>query len=208
MAEMDKETMDIAEEETVSEEETASEEVKEQDIQEPAEEQDVEESKSRVDKKAAKKQAKQDKKEEAYKEKIDQLEDKVKRQLAEFENFRNRTEREKQSMYETGAKSVIEKILPVIDNFERGFATVEQEDNEDAFVGVMGMVYKQMLDELEKIGVKSIEAVGCEFEPNFHSEVMQVESEEYESGVVSQELLKGYTYHDVVGRHIMVAVVS
>ena len=111
-------------------------------------------------------------------------------------------------MFETGARSVIEKILPVIDNFERGFATVDPEDESDAFVGGMRMVYKQMLTELENMGVKPIEAVGCEFDPNFHNAVMQVESEAYESGVVAQELLKGYTYHDVVVRHSMVAVVS
>ena len=169
---------------------------------------DEDNSNNKAEKKAAKKQAKQDKKADAYKEKIEELEDKVKRQLAEFENFRNRTEREKQAMFETGAKSVIEKILPVIDNFERGFATVDAEDESDAFVGGMRMVYKQMLTELENIGVKPIEAVGCEFDPNFHNAVMQVESEEYESGVVAQELLKGYTYHDVVVRHSMVAVVS
>ena len=161
-----------------------------------------------AEKRAAKKQAKQDKKDKdkIYKEQIEQLEDKVKRQLAEFENFRNRTEKEKQAMFETGAKSVIEKILPVIDNFERGFATVEAEDEEDAFVGGMRMVYKQLLTELEKIGVQPIEAVGHEFDPNFHNAVMQVASEEYESGIVAQELIKGYTYRDTVVRHTMVAV--
>ena len=163
---------------------------------------------SKAEKKAAKKASKQDKKEEAYKEQIAQLEDRVMRQMAEFENFRKRTDREKQAMFETGAKSVIEKILPVVDNFERGFATVEAEDEEDAFVGGMKMVYKQLMTELENIGVKPIEAVGCEFDPNFHNAVMQVESEEYESGIVAQELLKGYTYHDSVVRHTMVAVVS
>ena len=159
-----------------------------------------------AEKKAAKKAAKQDKKEDAYKEKIDQLEDRVKRQMAEFENFRKRTDREKQAMFETGAKSVLEKILPVVDNFERGLATVAPEQMEDPFVDGMNRVYKQLLTELENIGVKPIEAVGCEFDPNFHNAVMQVESEEYESGVVAQELLKGYTYRDTVVRHSMVAV--
>lgn len=159
-----------------------------------------------AEKKAAKKQAKADKKADASKEKIAELEDKVKRQLAEFENFRNRTEKEKQTMFETGAKSVIEKILPVIDNFERGFATVEEEDAEDAFVKGMNQVYKQMMDELDKIGVKPIEAIGQEFDPNFHNAVMQVENEEFESGVVVQEFMKGYTYRDSVVRHSMVAV--
>lgn len=166
------------------------------------------EPKTWAEKKAAKKAAKQDKKEEAYKEQIVQLEDRVKRQMAEFENFRKRTDREKQAMFETGAKSVIEKILPVVDNFERGFATVEEADENDAFVDGMKMVYKQLMAELDNIGVKPIEAVGCEFDPNFHNAVMQVESEEYESGVVAQELLKGYTYRDSVVRHSMVAVTS
>ena len=159
-------------------------------------------------KRAEKKQTKQDKKEEAYKEQIAQLEDRVKRQLAEFENFRNRTEKEKQAMFETGAKSVIEKILPVVDNFERGFATVDPEDEEDAFVDGMRRVYKQLMGELENIGVKPIEAVGQEFDPNLHNAVMQVESDEYESGIVAQELQKGYTYRDSVVRHSMVGVTN
>lgn len=167
-----------------------------------------EEPKTWAEKRAAKKQEKADKKSNADKEKIAELEDKVKRQLAEFENFRNRTEKEKQAMFETGAKSVIEKILPVIDNFERGFATVEEADAEDAFVKGMNQVYKQMMDELEKIGVKPIEAIGTEFDPNLHNAVMQVESEEFESGIVAQEFMKGYTYRDSVVRHSMVGVVS
>ena len=204
MAEQEKE---VLEEEILSEDTDTGEEALGEDMEE-TEEASEDQTMIRAEKKAAKKQAKQDKKEDAYKEKIEELEDKVKRQLAEFENFRNRTEREKQAMFETGARSVIEKILPVIDNFERGFATVDPEDEGDAFVGGMRMVYKQMLTELENMGVKPIEAVGCEFDPNFHNAVMQVESEEYESGVVAQELLKGYTYHDVVVRHSMVAVVQ
>lgn len=161
-----------------------------------------------AEKKAAKKQAKLDKKTDAYKEQIEQLEDKVKRQLAEFENFRNRSEKEKHAMFETGAKSVIEKMLPVVDNFERGLATVPEEKKEDPFVDGMNRIYKQLLTELENIGVKPIEAVGQEFDPNLHNAVMQVASEEYESGVVAQELQKGYLYHDLVVRHSMVAVVE
>ncbi|MBO4292377.1 MAG: nucleotide exchange factor GrpE [Lachnospiraceae bacterium] len=164
--------------------------------------------KSWAEKLAGKKQAKQDKKTEAMKEQIEQLEDKVKRQLAEFENFRNRTEREKQAMFETGARSVIEKILPVVDNFERGFATVNPEDKNDAFVEGMNMVYKQLMTELDNLGVKPIEAVGKEFDPALHNAVMQVESDEYESGIVAQELQKGYTYRDTVVRHSMVSVVQ
>lgn len=164
--------------------------------------------KSWAEKKAAKKQEKKDKKDktDAYKEQIEQLEDRVMRQMAEFENFRKRTEKEKQAMFETGAKSVVEKILPVVDNFERGLATVPEDKLEDPFVDGMNRIYKQFLTELENIGVKPIEAVGCEFDPNLHNAVMQVESEEYESGVVAQELQKGYTYRDSVVRHSMVAV--
>lgn len=156
--------------------------------------------------KSKKKDKKEDKKEEAFKQKIDELEDRVKRQMAEFENFRKRTEKEKSAMYEVGAKSVIEKILPVVDNFERGLATIPEEEKGSAFADGMNMIYKQLLGELDKLGVKPIEAVGKEFNPDFHNAVMQVESEEYESGVVAQELQKGYTYHDTVVRHSMVAV--
>lgn len=213
MAEQEKE---ILEEEMV--EETADEAVEAEDISEEAEESaeetteeteevpEGEEPKTWAEKRAAKKQKKEQA--NADKEKIAELEDKVKRQLAEFENFRNRTEKEKQAMFETGAKSVLEKILPVIDNFERGFSTVEEADKEDAFVQGMQKVYKQMMDELEKIGVKPIEAVGQEFDPNLHNAVMQVESEEFESGIVAQELMKGYMYRDSVVRHSMVGVVS
>ena len=166
----------------------------------------AEEAPSKEDKKASKKKSKTDKKQDALKEKVDELEDKVKRQMAEFENFRKRTEREKQAMFETGAKSVIEKILPVIDNFERGLAMVPEAEKEAPFVDGMNKIYKQMLAELEAIGVKPIEAVGAEFDPNFHNAVMQVENDELESGTVAQELLKGYTYRDTVVRHSMVAV--
>lgn len=151
---------------------------------------------------------KKDKKEEAFRQKIEELEDRVKRQMAEFENFRKRTDKEKTAMYEVGAKSVIEKILPVVDNFERGLATVPEDKKEDPFVDGMERIYRQLLTELENIGVKPIEAVGKEFDPNLHNAVMQVESEEYESGIVAQELQKGYTYHEGVVRHSMVAVVQ
>ena len=197
-------------EEAVSQEEDgmpedAGEEASEEDAE--AEALESEDPKTWAEKRAAKKQAKLDKKSQVYKEQIEQLEDRVKRQLAEFENFRNRTEKEKHAMFETGAKSVVEKILPVVDNFERGLATVPEDKKEDPFVDGMNRIYKQLLTELENIGVKPIEAVGKEFDPNLHNAVMQVESEEYESGVVAQELQKGYTYRDSVVRHSMVAVV-
>ena len=189
--------------------ETMTEEVQEEtveSVEETTEEKPAKEAK-KADKKKAKADKKNDAKCEAMQAKIDELEDRVKRQMAEFENFRKRTEKEKAMMFETGAKSVIDKILPVVDNFERGLATVPEDDENSAFANGMKMIYKQMIDELDKIGVKPIEAVGQEFDPNFHNAVMQVESEEYESGVVAQELLKGYMYHDSVVRHSMVAVV-
>lgn len=158
--------------------------------------------------KSAKKKSKHDKKQDAMKEKVEELEDRVKRQLAEFENFRNRTEKEKQQMFETGAKSVIEKILPIVDNFERGLATVPEEEKGSPFAEGMEKIYKQLMTELEKMEVKPIEAVGTEFNPDLHNAVMQVESEEYETGIVAQELQKGYTYRDQVVRHSMVAVVQ
>ncbi len=151
-----------------------------------------------------------EKKEKANKlqEKVDELEDRVKRQMAEFDNFRKRSEKEKSAMFETGAKSVVEKILPVVDNFERGLAALSEEEMKQPFAEGMNMVYKQLITELEKLEVKPIEAVGCEFNPELHNAVMQVESEEYESGMIAQELQKGYTYRDSVVRHSMVAVVQ
>ena len=189
--------------------EAMTEEVQEEtveSVEETAEEKPAKETK-KADKKKAKADKKNDAKCEAMQAKIDELEDRVKRQMAEFENFRKRTDKEKTMMFETGAKSVIEKILPVVDNFERGLATVPEDDENAAFANGMKMIYKQMMDELDKLGVKPIEAVGQEFDPNFHNAVMQVESEEYESGIVAQELQKGYMYHDTVVRHSMVAVV-
>jgi molecular chaperone GrpE len=194
--------------------EPANEPTETEEAKEPAEAEDAEAEegeegkKSWAERRAEKKQAKEDKKSDAMKEQIDQLQDKVKRQLAEFENFRKRSEREKETMFETGARSVIEKILPVVDNFERGLATVNPEQENDAFVDGMNKVYKQLIKELDAIGVKPIEAVGKEFDPNLHNAVMQVESEEYESGIVAAELQKGYTYRDTVVRHSMVSVVQ
>ncbi len=147
-------------------------------------------------------------KEKQLKEQIDGLEDRVKRQMAEFDNFRKRTEKEKEQMFSMGEKSAIEKMLPIVDNFERGFDTVTEEDKDDAFVAGMHKVYDQLMKQLADLGVKPIEAVGKEFDPNLHNAVMQVESDQYESGVVAQELQKGYMYRDSVLRHSMVSVVS
>lgn len=208
MAEQEKETLeDAVVEDVASDVEETEEQAADTEAGQTA---DEEGAKTWAEKKAAKKQAKQDKKIdakiEAYKEQVEQLEDRVKRQMAEFENFRKRTEREKQAMFETGAKSIIEKILPIVDNFERGLSTVADDKKDDPFVDGMNRVYKQLLTELENMGVTPIEAVGCEFDPNLHNAVMQVESEEYESGVIAQELQKGYTYRDTVVRYSMVAV--
>ena len=147
-------------------------------------------------------------KEKALRDKITALEDKVKRQMAEFDNFRKRTSKEKEQMFSMGERRVIEKMLPVVDNFERGLAALPEAEKGSAIASGMEMIYKQMMKQLEDLGVKPIEAVGKEFDPNFHNAVMQVESDELESGVVAQEFQKGYTYHDTVIRHSMVGVVS
>ncbi len=193
-----KETNEPKAEETKETNEPKAEETKEtaKPAEEKAEEKKEEASKDK--KKAGKKKDKRD-------EQIEELTDRVKRQLAEFENFRTRSEKEKAQMYDMGAKTIVEKILPVVDNFERGLAGVQEGD---AFGDGMKMVYKQMMTALEEAGVKPIEAVGQEFNPDFHNAVMQVESEEYESGIVAQELQKGYMYRDTVVRHSMVAVVQ
>lgn len=141
-------------------------------------------------------------------EKIAELNDRVQRQMAEFDNFRKRTEKEKAQMFEVGAKSIIEKILPVVDNFERGLSAVPEDAKDDPFVEGMDKIYKQLMTELENLEVKPIEAVGVEFNPEFHNAVMQVESDEFESGTVAQELQRGYMYRDSVVRHSMVAVVQ
>ena len=217
MAEKEKKIFkEDAAEESAKESDTQTEPEAEQNSQEA--EQDVQENADAAqadagedgteDKKLFSKGRKKDKKEDALKQKVEELEDRVKRQMAEFENFRKRTEKEKAAMYEVGVKSVIEKILPVVDNFERGLGTIPEEEKGGAFAEGMNMIYKQLIGELDKIGVKPIEALGQEFNPEFHNAVMQVESEEYESGVVAQELQKGYTYHDMVVRHSMVAVVQ
>ena len=141
-------------------------------------------------------------------EKIEELTDRVTRQMAEFDNFRKRTEKEKSAMYEIGAKSVIEKLLPIVDNFERGFSTVAEEDKEDSFVKGMEMVYKQILTMFETIGVKPIEAVGQEFNPDLHNAVMHVDDETVGENIIVEEFQKGYTYHDAVVRYSMVKVAN
>ncbi len=150
------------------------------------------------------KKNKKDKKDE----KIEELTDKLTRQMAEFDNFRKRTEKEKSQMYEIGAKDIIDKILPVVDNFERGLGAVTEEEKENPFVQGMDKVYKQLMTTLEGIGVKPIEAVGQEFNPDFHNAVMHEENEELGENIISEEFQKGYMYRDSVVRHSMVKVAN
>ena len=208
MADMEKDLDVETADKEVSDTEAMAEELEEalEEAEETCEEAEDASENAEAAGKEAKGPSKWLKKNNKDKEKIAELEDRVMRQMAEFENFRRRTEKEKQSMFETGARSVIEKILPVIDNFERGLSTMSEEERETGFASGMNMIYKQLLTELDNIGGKPIEALGQEFDPNLHNAVMQVASEEYESGVVAQELLKGYTYRDTVVRHSMVAV--
>lgn len=148
------------------------------------------------------------KKKDPRDEKIEELTDRVKRQMAEFENFRKRTEKEKSSMYEMGARDIIERILPVVDNFERGLASIPEEAKATPFADGMEKIYKQFQKTLEEAGVKAIEAVGQEFDPNFHNAVLHVDDESLGENVVAEELLKGYMYRDTVVRHSMVKVAN
>ena len=141
-------------------------------------------------------------------EKIEELTDRLTRQMAEFDNFRKRTEKEKSQMYEIGAKDIIEKILPVVDNFERGIAAVPEEEKSNPFAEGMEKIYKKLMTTLEEIGVKPIEAVGQEFDPDFHNAVMHVEDEEVGENIITEEFQKGYLYRDSVVRHSMVKVAN
>lgn len=139
---------------------------------------------------------------------IEELTDRLKRTMAEFDNFRKRTEKEKAAMYEIGAKSVIEKMLPVVDNFERGLTMISEEEKGTSFAEGMDKIYKQLIKNLEEIGVKPIDAVGKPFDPNFHNAVMHVEDEELGENVVAEEFQKGYLYRESVVRHSMVKVAN
>ena len=183
--------------ETSQEEETVQTEESEEPVQEDAEEK-ISEKKGLFGKK------KKDKKDE----KIEELTDRVKRQMAEFDNFRKRTEKEKASMYQIGAREVIEKILPVVDNFERGLATVPEEDATNPYAEGLEKIYKQLMAVLDELGVKAIEAVGQEFNPDFHNAVMHVEDEDAGENVVVEEFQKGYLYKEQVVRHSMVKVAN
>ena len=168
------------------------------------EEPDEEDEDKKSGKKLFGKKNKKDKKDE----KIEELTDRLTRQIAEFDNFRKRTEKEKSQMYEIGAKDIIEKILPVVDNFERGLDAVREEDKEDPFIQGMEMVYKQLMTVLGELGVKPIEAVGKEFDPDLHNAVMHVEDEEFGENIIAEEFQKGYMYRDSVVRHSMVKVAN
>ena len=166
---------------------------------------DSEEQSSKTEKKKFfSKKNKKDKKDE----KIEELTDRLTRQMAEFDNFRKRTEKEKSQMYEIGAKDIIEKILPVVDNFERGLASMSEEERTTPFAEGMEKIYKQFMTTLEGIGVKPIEAVGQEFNPDFHNAVMHVEDEEFGENIIAEEFQKGYMYRDSVVRHSMVKVAN
>ena len=211
MSEMNEEVLDEAMENST--EENASETQTDENVtstEETTETADTEEAENAdtdsedSDKKKSFFKKKKDKKDEQ----IEELTDKVKRQMAEFDNFRKRTEKEKSQMYDMGAKTIVEKILPVIDNFERGLAAVPEESKEDAFFVGIDKIYRQMLTVLEEAGVTPIEAVGAEFDPNFHNAVMHVEDETLGENVVAEELQKGYMYRDTVVRHSMVKVAN
>ena len=198
--ELEKE-LEEAVEETVETEEAAEETV--EAVEETTETEETEETE---EKKGlfGKKKDKKDKKDL----RIEELEDKVKRQLAEFENFRNRTEKEKSRMFEFGARDVIEKMLPVVDNFERGLAAIPEEEKDSPVASGMEMIYKQMMTTLEGLGVKTIEALNQPFDPNFHNAVMHVEDEAVEESTVVEEFQKGYIYKENVIRYSMVKVAN
>ena len=208
---MEKENKDINETEDVKDtenvKETSDEEVKAETKEEqPETEASKKEETSETEEKPEKKKKKGFKKKDKKDEQIEELNDKYQRLFAEFQNFRNRSDKEKTAMFETGAKSIIEKILPVVDNFERGVATLSEEDLESPVGQGMNLIYKQLLQTLEDIGVEAIDAKGKEFDPELHNAVMHEDNDELGENVVSEELQKGYKYRDTVVRHSMVKV--
>ncbi|SFC19336.1 nucleotide exchange factor GrpE [Butyrivibrio sp. YAB3001] len=215
MEELEQEAKEKAEENAEKKEAEADVQAEEEKTEEAAENaeakdtsEDEQSEENSDDQKESKKKpffAKKDKK-DPLKEKVDELNDRVMRQMAEFDNYRKRTDKEKAQMFEQGQSSILEKLLPVIDNFERGLAAVPEAEKDGAFADGMNKIYKQLITEMENLGVTPIEAVGKEFDPNLHNAVMQVESGDYEEGIIAQELQKGYKFHDTVLRHSMVAV--
>lgn len=205
--EMKQENMEEVEATVNTEAETAEEDNTEEVMTEEAVEDTEADAEEETDEEKSsggffKKKDKKDKKDAQ----IEELTDKVRRQMAEFENFRKRSEKEKTQMYEVGAKGILEKILPVVDNFERGLKGMEE--SEDPFAQGMQMIYKQLMTSLEEAGVKAIESVGQEFNPDFHNAVMHVEDDEFGENEIVEEFQKGYMYHDSVLRHSMVKVAN
>ena len=202
------ETAETAED-TVKQDETVQEPEAEPNTETTAEDETKEETEASNEAEAPKEKKKLfSKKKEKKDEKIEELTDRRRRQMAEFDNYRKRTDKEKASMYIIGAKEIVEKLLPVVDSFERGLATATEEQLEDPFVDGMNKVYKQMITSLEELGVKPIEAVGAEFNPDYHNAVMHVEDEEVGENIIVEEFQKGYTYKDFVVRHSMVKVAN
>ena len=202
------ETAETAED-TVKQDETVQEPEAEPNTETTAEDETKEETEASNEAEAPKEKKKLfSKKKDKKDEKIEELTDQLRRQMAEFDNYRKRTDKEKASMYIIGAKEIVEKLLPVVDSFERGLATATEEQLEDPFVDGMNKVYKQMITSLEELGVKPIEAVGAEFNPDYHNAVMHVEDEEGGENIIVEEFQKGYTYKDFVVRHSMVKVAN
>lgn len=206
----EKETMANEENMTSQSEEvdtdTANKETEQIEQEEAAKEE--KEKSPKEEKKEKRFSKKKDKKEDKKEEQIAELNDKLIRTMAEFDNFRKRSEKEKTQMFEIGAKDIVEKILPIIDNFERGLSSVPEDDKESAFVQGIEQIYKQLITALESAGVKAIDAVGKEFDPTFHNAVMHDEDDSLGENIVSEELQKGYMYRDTVVRHSMVKVVN
>lgn len=201
-------------EETTAETENKEQETEQEENTETAETEETEETEEVEDsEETSEKDGKSNgkffkKKKDKKDEKIEELNDKYTRLFAEFDNFRKRSEKEKSAMFEVGAKSIIEKILPVVDSFERGLATVPEEEKGSGFADGMDKVYKQLITSLDEAGVKTIEAVGQEFDPNLHNAVMHIEDEEAGENIIVEEFQKGYTYRDTVVRHSMVKVAN
>lgn len=204
MAEQEVKNPDETMEEAVETAEETMEAQTEANAEETADSEETKDADAKEGKGIFKKKEKKDKRDEQ----IAELNDKVLRQMAEFENFRKRTEKEKAAMFEIGAKSIVEKLLPVIDNFERGLATVSEEEKNGAFAQGIDKIYKQLLTELAEAGVTPIEAVGKEFNPDFHNAVMHIEDENLGENIVAEEFQKGYMYKDSVVRHSMVKVAN
>ena len=205
---MEKNMEEAAEEVTDNKTETGQNTETDQSVEDAAAESVKEEKEETAQEEKKDKKFWKKEKKDKNAELVEELTDRVKRQMAEFENFRKRSEKEKAGMFEMGAKSVIEQILPVIDNFERGLAAVPEESKADPFVEGMEKIYRQFMDTMDKLNVKPIEAVGTEFNPDFHNAVMHVEDEEAGENVVVEEFQKGYLYKDQVVRHSMVKVAN